>query len=94
MRGNVKGEIFRLGVAATWFPELPTLSTVCSCTGVCSNIKSRRTARLYIRGHMRTLESRFGVAAELWSPAANDGVLEVFTQSHPRVPEECQTPVR
>ncbi|CAM9396560.1 unnamed protein product [Pylaiella littoralis] len=44
-------------------------------------------------GHMRAVESRFGLAVESWSSAGNDGVLGAFTQSHPRVPEECETPV-
>lgn len=43
---------------------------------------------------MRALENHFGVAAGSWNSAGNDGVLEVFTQSHPRVPEECEAPVR
>lgn len=43
---------------------------------------------------MNAVESRFGVAAGSWNSGGNDGVLEAFTQSHPRVPEECEAPVR
>lgn len=46
------------------------------------------------RGHKKDVETRFGVAADAWDSAGHDGVLEAFTQSHPRVPEECETPVR
>lgn len=40
------------------------------------------------------VESLFGVAAESWDPVGHDGVLEAFTQSHPRVPAECEAPFR
>lgn len=46
------------------------------------------------RGHEREVENRFGVAADAWNSCGHDGVLEAFAQSHPRVPEECETPVR
>lgn len=49
---------------------------------------------LLFRGHEREVESRFGVAAGAWNSVGHDGVLEGYTQSHPRVPEECETPVR
>lgn len=47
-----------------------------------------------VSGHERVVESLFGVAAESWDSVGHDGVLGAFTQSHPRVPAECETPVR
>lgn len=48
----------------------------------------------FLRGHEREMENRFGVAAEAWNSVGHDGVLEAYTQSHPRVPEQRETPVR
>ena len=47
-----------------------------------------------VRGHEREIEGRFGVAAAEWSSSGHDGVLEAYTQSHPRVPKGCKTKVR
>ncbi|CAM9515687.1 unnamed protein product [Scytosiphon promiscuus] len=46
-----------------------------------------------IGGHQRVVEALFGVPAESWDSVGHDGVLEAFTQSHPRVPAEYETPV-
>lgn len=49
---------------------------------------------LFFRGHEREMERRFGVAADAWNSSGHDGVLEAFTQSHPRVPEQSEAPAR
>ncbi|CAM9419840.1 unnamed protein product [Ectocarpus sp. 12 AP-2014] len=45
-----------------------------------------------VGAHASAIESRLGVAADSWSSAGDDGVLEGYTQSHPRIPEECEAP--
>ncbi|CAN0126374.1 unnamed protein product [Ectocarpus sp. 4 AP-2014] len=46
-----------------------------------------------VGAHASAIESRLGVAMDSWSSAGDDGVLEGYTQSHPRIPEECEAPV-
>lgn len=42
----------------------------------------------------RTMKKLLGSFPELWNWFGHDGVLETFTQSHPRVPQDCESPVR
>lgn len=47
-----------------------------------------------IRGYEQAMERLFGVDPSCWSSSGSDGVLEAFTQSHPRVPKEREAAVR
>lgn len=53
-----------------------------------------RVGQLFFRAHEGVVESLFGVAAGSWSASGHDGVLEAFTQSHPRVPLEREAAAR
>ncbi|CAM9539487.1 unnamed protein product [Ectocarpus fasciculatus] len=66
------------------------------CKGLTTKLVYSALKRLHswqVGAHASAIEDRFGVAADSWSSAGDDGVLEGYTQSHPRVPEECETPV-